>query len=278
MANSMDINSTVLLDNGVDIPILGFGTYQSKAGNETQNAVRLALDYGYRHIDTAAIYGNESDVAKAIHDSKIDLNEIFITTKVWNTDQGYNSTLKALDQSLLKLNMDYVDMYLVHWPQPGLRLETWKAMMTIYEQGKARAIGISNYTERHIDELLIDSPIVPGVNQIEMSPYLYQKDLVEHCLKNRIQIEAYSPLTQGKKIKEHRLVELSNKYGKTPGQMLIRWAIEHNFIVLPKSATAERIKENAEVFDFSITKEDLDYMDSWNENYRVAWNPYNLQD
>jgi diketogulonate reductase-like aldo/keto reductase len=274
----MNINSTVLLDNGVDIPILGFGTYQSKAGNETQNAVRLALDYGYRHIDTAAIYGNENDVAKAIQDSKVDLNDLFITTKVWNADQGYDNTLKALDQSLLKLNMDYVDMYLVHWPQPGLRLDTWKAMMTIYEQGKARAIGISNYTEKHIDELLIDSPIVPGVNQIEMTPYLYQKELAEHCLKNRIQIESYSPLTQGKKINEPRLVALANKYGKTAGQMLIRWSIEHNFIVLPKSATAERIKENAEVFDFSITKEDLDFMDSWDENFRVSWNPYNLQE
>lgn len=274
----MNINSTVLLDNGVDIPILGFGTYQSKAGNETQNAVRLALDYGYRHIDTAAIYGNENDVAKAIQDSKVDLNDLFITTKVWNADQGYDNTLKALDQSLLKLNMDYVDMYLVHWPQPGLRLDTWKAMMTIYEQGKARAIGISNYTEKHIDELLIDSPIVPGVNQIEMTPYLYQKELAEHCLKNRIQIESYSPLTQGKKINEPRLVALANKYGKTAGQMLIRWSIEHNFIVLPKSTNAERIKENAEVFDFSITKEDLDFMDSWDENFRVSWNPYNLQE
>ncbi len=211
--------------------------FSSQAGNETQNAVRLALDYGYRHIDTAAIYGNENDVAKAIQDSKVDLNDLFITTKVWNADQGYDNTLKALDQSLLKLNMDYLDMYLVHWPQPGLRLDTWKAMMRIYEQGKARAIGISNYTEKHIDELLIDSPIVPGVNQVEMTPYLYQKNLSKHCRKNRIQIESYSPFAQGKKIDEPRLVALANKYGKTTGQMLIRWSIEHNFIVLPKSVT-----------------------------------------
>lgn len=273
----MNINSTVLLDNGVEIPILGLGTYQSEKGKETQNAVRYALDLGYRHFDTAAIYGNESDIGIALKESKVDLNDVFITTKVWNTDQGYDSTLKALDTSLSKLGMDYVDLYLVHWPLPEKRLETWKAMIKIYEMGKARSIGISNYTERHIDELLKDSPIVPVINQFEITPYLYQKKLAEHCLNNRIQIEAYSPFAQGKKVNEPKLVTLAQKYNKTPGQMLVKWSLEHNFIVLPKSVTPSRLKENAEVFDFNITKEDLDYMDTWNEDFRVAWNPYNLE-
>ncbi len=272
----MNINSTVLLDNGVEIPILGLGTYQSGKGNETQNAVRYALELGYRHFDTAAIYGNESDIGIALKDSKVDFNDIFVTTKVWNTDQGYESTLKALDTSLTNLGMDYVDLYLVHWPLPEKRLDTWKAMIKIYEMGKARSIGISNYTEKHIDELLKDSPIVPVINQVEMTPYLYQKKLAEHCLNNRIQIESYSPFAQGKKINEPKLVALAQKYDRTPGQMLVKWSLEHNFIVLPKSVTPSRIKENADVFDFNITKEDLDYMDTWNEDFRVAWNPYNL--
>lgn len=272
----MNINSTVLLDNGVEIPILGLGTYQSGKGNETQNAVRYALELGYRHFDTAAIYGNESDIGIALKDSKVDFNDIFVTTKVWNTDQGYESTLKALETSLSNLGMDYVDLYLVHWPLPEKRLDTWKAMIKIYEMGKARSIGISNYTEKHIDELLKDSPIVPVINQVEMTPYLYQKKLAEHCLNNRIQIESYSPFAQGKKINEPKLVALAQKYDRTPGQMLVKWSLEHNFIVLPKSVTPSRIKENADVFDFNITKEDLDYMDTWNEDFRVAWNPYNL--
>lgn len=272
----MRIDSTIILNNGVEIPILGLGTFQSQSGDEIQYALRYALDLGYRHFDTAVQYGNEADVGKAIRESGVALDDIFITTKVLNEEQGYENTLKAFDNSLLRLGLDYVDLYLLHWPLPGKRLDTWRAMCKIYEDGRARAIGISNFTEKHIDELMRETPTIPAINQIEMTPFLYQKNLAQHCQDNGIQVAAYGPFSRGKKIDEPKLKELANKYGRTPAQMLLRWSIDHNFVVIPKSVTPSRIKENSEVFDFKITKEDLDLMDSWDEGFRAAWNPYEI--
>jgi len=272
----MDINTTIKLNNGIDIPVLGLGTYLTKAGKETINAVRYALDIGYRHIDTAALYVNEKDVGLAVKQSGIAREEIFITTKVWNSDHGYNKTIKAFDESLRKLDSEYIDLYLIHWPVPELRSETWKALEKIYGDGKAKAIGVSNYTIHHLEELLKSCEIVPAVNQVELSPYLQQPELMKYCKEKGIIVEAYSPLTRGKKFNDKRLINLAIKYSKSPAQILIHWALQYETVVLPKSAHQERINENADVFDFEISNEDMDYLKSFDEDFRIAWDPSGL--
>ncbi|OGU14300.1 MAG: glyoxal reductase [Ignavibacteria bacterium GWB2_35_12] len=272
----MDINTSIELNNGINIPLLGLGTYLTKAGNETLNAVRYALDIGYRHIDTAALYANEKDVGIAVKQSKLAREEIFITTKVWNSEHGFNKTIKAFDESLRKLDSDYIDLYLVHWPVPELRGDTWKALEKIYSEGKAKSIGVSNYTIHHLDELLKSCKIIPSVNQVELSPFLQQPELMQYCKEKGIIVEAYSPLTRGKKFNDKRLKDLANKYSKTSAQIMIRWALQYDTVVLPKSARPERIKENADVFDFEISDEDMEYMKSFDEGFRIAWDPSDL--
>ncbi|HEX3074591.1 MAG TPA: aldo/keto reductase, partial [Ignavibacteriales bacterium] len=270
---TMNINSIVKLNNGISMPVFGLGTYQSKVGAETRNAVSFALKYGYRLIDTAAVYGNEADVGAVVKESGLPREELFITTKVWNSDQGYYRTLDAFDESLRRLDMDYVDLYLIHWPVPNLRRESWKALEEIYASGRARSVGVSNYTIRHIEELLDYSSIIPVVNQVEFSPYLYQEKLMHYCNDNGIAIEAYSPLTRGKKLRDPRLITIALKYSKSPAQLLIRWALQTGTIVIPKSVHAERIRENAEVFDFEIRPEDMAELNTFNENFRPGWDP-----
>ena len=276
MEKKMDINTSIELNNGINIPLLGLGTYLTKAGNETLNAVRYALDIGYRHVDTAALYANERDVGLAVKQSKLAREEIFITTKVWNSEHGFNKTLKAFDESLRKLDSDYINLYLVHWPVPELRGDTWKALEKIYSDGRAKSIGVSNYTIHHLEELLKSCGVVPAVNQVELSPFLQQPELMKYCKDNGIIIEAYSPLTRGKKFNDKRLISLANKYSKTPAQIMIRWALQYDTVVLPKSARPERIKENAEIFDIEISDEEMLYMKSFDENYRIAWDPSGL--
>lgn len=267
-----NINSEIQLDNGVEIPILGLGTYKLNK-NDTLKAVETAIKVGYKHIDTASLYGNEKEIGEALKALGVDLNEMFITTKLWNEDQGYDSTLRAFDESLKRLGTDYVDLYLIHWPEPKTRDESWDALVNIYESGRARAIGVSNYTSKHIDDLCKRSPIVPAVNQVEMSPFLYQKDLVDTCSVNRVKIEAYSPLTRGKKFDDKLINSMSKKYEKSVAQILIRWSIQHDFIVLPKSSNPDRIRENADVFDFEISAGDMMELDALDEGFRIAWNP-----
>jgi methylglyoxal/glyoxal reductase len=269
----MNIKSTLTLNNGTEIPILGLGTYLIKPGNQTYNSVRYAIDIGYRHIDTASLYANETDVGKAVLESSVPRENIFITSKVWITDQGYENTLQAYYKSLKRLKLDYVDLYLIHWPEPNLRLKTWEALIKLYEDKLVRAIGVSNYTIRHMEEVLHSAPFKPLVNQIEFSPYLYQRDILVYCNRRKIHVEAYSPLTRGKKLNDPKLNELASKYSKTPAQILIRWALQVGTIALPKSVHPDRIKENADVFDFSITDDDMDYMETFNQNFRVAWDP-----
>ena len=273
----MNINSTVELNNGVEIPMLGLGTYKAKAGTEAREAVEYALEIGYRYIDTATIYTNEEDVGTAVRTSGIPRSEIFITTKVWNSDQGYDKTLKAFDKSLAKLGMDYVDLYLIHWPLKDKRIETWRALERLFQTGKCRAIGVSNYMINHLQELLSITPIVPAVNQVEFSPYLYQKELLGFCNERNICIQAYSPLVRGKKFNDIRLKNIAEKNCKTPAQILIRWSLQHNLVVLPKSSRKERIKENADIFDFVISKEDMEYLNTFDENYRVSWDPSGIE-
>lgn len=273
----MDIFSKITLNNGVKIPVLGLGTYLMKPGEETYNACKWALEVGYRHIDTASFYRNEADVAKAVRDSGLERQEVFVTTKVWNDDQGYEKTLKAVERSLKLMQFDYIDLVLVHWPVPRLRKETWKALERVYDEGICSAIGVSNYTINHLQELFNYANVIPVVNQVEFSPFLYQKELLEFCELNNIKIEAYSPLARGRKFDHPLIQELSSKYNKTPAQIMIRWALQIGTIVIPKSSQKERIVENAQVFDFEISPKDMEKLDSLHEGYRVAWNPETIE-
>ncbi len=265
------INTTVKLNNGVEMPIFGLGTYQTRIGKETQNAVSHALKAGYRLIDTAKIYGNEKDVGEALKKSSIPREEIFVTTKLWNSDHGYDAAVAACKTSLLKLGLSYVDLYLIHWPVQGLRNKTWEALEMLYEEGKCRAIGVSNYMTWHLEELFGSS--IPAVNQVEFSPYLYQKDLLQFCHSHDIQLEAYSPLTRGIKLRDPRLMAIAAEYSKSPAQLLIRWALQRGVVVIPKSSKKERIYENANVFDFTISQKDMNVLDSFHENLHTDWDP-----
>jgi methylglyoxal/glyoxal reductase len=262
----LTLKSSAKLNNGVEIPYLGLGVYQSPPGEISLRTVRYALKIGYRQIDTAELYGNEKDVGRALRESGIRREDVFITTKVWNSHQGYDSTLYACEGSLGRLGLSYVDLYLIHWPVQGLGDETWRAMIKLLHQGKARAIGVSNYSIRELNELLDKSDIVPAVNQVEFHPFLYQEELLRFCKNNNIQLEAYSPLTRGKRLNHPKILELAKKYNKTPAQVLIRWSLQHNVIVIPKSIHEARIKENSQVFDFQLEPKDMKLLDSLNEN------------
>ena len=273
----MDIKTRISLNNGVEIPIVGLGVYQSPIGEVTQNAVMHALEAGYRHIDTARVYRNEPDVGIAVAGSGIPREEIFITTKLWNADQGYETTIAACEKSLERMNLDYVDLYLIHWPVEDLRLESWRAMGKLLSEGRCRAIGVSNYMVPHLEELLDNSEVVPAINQIEMSPfnYLHRIETIKLCRERDIKIEAYSPLTQGQKLEEPGLLDLAEKYGKSTAQILIRWSLQKDFIVLPKSVHQDRIIENAAVYDFNLSAEDIEILDGLNENLSTGWDPTN---
>lgn len=276
--NEINFSTKVRLNNGVEIPLLGFGTAQihnagELPGEETEEAVLYALRAGYRLIDTAKIYGNEESVGKAINRSGIPRKEIFITTKLWNSDHGYESTIAACESSLERLGLSYLDLYLIHWPVAGLRNKTWKAMETLLEEGKCRAIGVSNYMIWHLEEILNSSSTVPTINQVEFSPYLYQKDLLEFCHSHGIQLEAYSPLTRGEKLSDPKLVSMARKYHKSAAQILIRWILQRDIVVIPKSSKEANIHDNANVFDFTISPEDMRALDFFNENFRMSWDP-----
>jgi diketogulonate reductase-like aldo/keto reductase len=272
MAN-LNMRSTVKLNNNVRMPILGLGVYQTPPGRVTQNAVKFALTVGYRHVDTARIYGNEADVGEALRKSGLPREELFVTTKLWNSDQGYDSTPRACEASLKRLGLDYLDLYLIHFPVPETRKESWKAMETLLQKGKCRAIGVSNFTIPHLEDLLETHEVIPAVNQVEFHPFLYQKELLEYCQRKGIQVEAYSPLARGERIKHPRITALATKYSKTPAQLMLRWGLQHGLVVIPKSTGEERIRENRKVFDFEISAEDMKSLDSLNEDLRLNWDP-----
>lgn len=231
-----------------------------------------AFEAGYRHIDTASLYGNEESVGAAVRASGIPREEIFVTTKLWNSD--HSSPEGAFEKSLRRLKLDYVDLYLIHYPVPQ-RLRSWRALEKLKQQGKSRSIGVSNFTTRHLAELLAQTDIAPAVNQVEFHPYLYQRELLEFCISRGIVIEAYSPLTQGERLNDRKLLTVARKYRRSSAQILIRWAIQHNLAVILKSANANRIRENAAVFDFEITDEDMQALDNFHENLRTCWDPTN---
>lgn len=274
---SLAISSTVCLNNGVAIPLFGLGTLHGH-GQELAQAMKVAFELGYRHVDTAKAYGNEVDVGEAIRASGLPREEVFVTTKLWNTDHGYDEALAAIDESLQRLGLAYVDLYLVHWPVSGQRPATWRAMEALYRAGKARAIGVSNYTERHLTELLATADIVPAVNQIEFTPYLYQQGLKRFCESRGIRIEAWSPLTRGERFDDLRLRAIAATYGKTPAQILLRWGLQHNVIEIPKSSSPSHLAENAAIFDFAISEADMMALDGLDEGLRTGgWDPYSAQ-
>jgi diketogulonate reductase-like aldo/keto reductase len=252
------------------MPQFGLGVWQISKGTKCETAVRAALDAGYRHIDTAWFYGNEESVGEAIRASGIARQEIFVGTKLWNSQHG--NPERSLDDSLRRLKFDYVDLYLIHYPVRE-RLRSWGILEKLQHQGKALSIGVSNFTIRHLTELLARTKTTPAVNQVEFHPYLYQRELMDFCLARKIALEAYSPLTNGKRLKDPKLVGLARKYQKSTAQLLIRWAMQHGLVVIPKSANPERIRENAKVFDFEITAEDMRALDAFDENLRTCWDP-----
>lgn len=270
------ITDCTTLQNGVKMPWLGLGVFQISDGSSVQRAIRDALDVGYRSIDTAVIYGNEAGVGAAVNDSKINREDIFVTTKVWNSQQGYDNTLRAFDASLKKLNLDYLDLYLIHWPVEGKYSETWKALETLYREKRVRAIGVSNFLTHHLKELFKSAEIVPMVNQVEFHPFLVQKDLLQICEDNHIQVEAWSPLIKGRKLTHSHFVDLARKYNKTAAQIILRWDLQHNVVTIPKSENRDRIKENAQIFDFEISEEDMTLIDSLDNGTRVGPDPNNF--
>jgi diketogulonate reductase-like aldo/keto reductase len=267
------ISDRVILANGTKMPWLGLGVFPMRQGEETENAVRKALEAGYRSIDTAAAYHNEASVGKAIADSGIARQEIFITTKVWNIDHGYQATLKAFEASRKKLKLDTIDLYLIHWPVKGRYIDTWRALEKLYKDGLARAIGLSNFQIHHLKDILAICEIKPVLNQVEFHPQLRQKGLHLFCIQNEIQLEAWGPLGQGALLTNPVIADLARKYHKTSAQVLIRWDLQHEVVTIPKSSKPQRIIENSQVFDFAISAEDMARIDLLDEDHRFGDDP-----
>lgn len=263
----------VSLNNGVSMPWVGLGVYKAESGAPTKNAVLQALKDGYRSIDTASFYGNEKSVGEAIQESGVPREDIFLTTKVWNDEQGFEQTMGAFERSRQNLGVDVIDLYLIHWPVPGKYKETWGAMEKLYEEGKVKAIGVSNFTEEHLENLMKEAKITPAVNQVEYHPKNAQKKLLEYCETHGIQMEAWRPLGRGDLLEDETIKQIADRHGKTPAQVLIRWCLETKVVTIPKSITPERITVNAQVFDFSLTAEDIQAIDGMNEDQRYGYHP-----
>lgn len=273
MKKITDLKGTFTLHNGVEMPYLGLGTYQSDNNQEVVDAVSYALQLGYRHIDTASVYGNEQGVGKGIVESGVKRDDVFVVSKVWNADQGYDSTLKAFDASLERLGLDYLDLYLIHWPVDGKYKETWRALEELYAEKRIRAIGVSNFMMHHLEDLLSSAKVVPMVNQMEFHPYVVQQDLIDYCHSNGIQYEAWSPFMQGKVFNLDICQELSKKYDKSVAQVILRWNLQKGIVTIPKSVRKDRIKSNAAIFDFEISTEDVRYLDSLDRGERIGPDP-----
>jgi diketogulonate reductase-like aldo/keto reductase len=269
--------ATTQLKNGVQMPWLGLGVWKVTDEEQLIKAVHSAVETGYRSIDTAAIYGNEAAVGEAIRTCGLSRDELFVTSKVWNSNQGYETTLQAFDESMDKLGLDVLDLYLIHWPVKGKYKDTWRALEKLYAEGRVRSIGVSNFHEHHLTDLLQDAKVVPMVDQVELHPRLSQQPLRQFCKANGIQIEAWSPLMQGGELLNHPvLTEIGEKHGKSAAQSVLRWQIQHGIVTIPKSITPSRIRENFQVFDFELSEDEMAAIDAMNENRRVGADPDNF--
>jgi diketogulonate reductase-like aldo/keto reductase len=268
-----NLKDTVVLHNGVKMPWLGLGVFKVNEGEEVVQSVKAAIKNGYVSIDTAAIYGNEEGVGRAIKESGVSREELFITTKLWNTEQGYDTTLKAFEASMEKLGLDYLDLYLIHWPGKNKYKDTWKAFEKLYKDGRIRAIGVSNFHIHHLADLLSSAEIKPMINQVEYHPHLTQKELHAFCKKEGIQLEAWSPLKRGQLLNDPVLMEIAQKHQKSVAQVILRWDLQNEVVTIPKSIKEHRIIENANVFDFELTKEDMERIDGLNQNSRSGSDP-----
>ncbi|MGM0846304.1 MAG: aldo/keto reductase [Bacillota bacterium] len=271
-----NLQSTFKLHNGVEIPYLGLGVYQMEEHEEAVSAIKTAINLGYKSIDTASLYNNEESVGQAVKESGSGREDLFITSKVWNTDQGYDATLRAFEDSLKKLDMNYLDLYLIHWPVAEKYKDTWKALERLYDEGTVKAIGVSNFKEHHLEDLMTGSNEKPTINQVELHPRLSQQTLREYCHANGIAVEAWSPIARGKLLKEPTLTHLARKYSKTPAQIILRWHLQNEVIIIPKTVHESRMKENSDIFDFSLTLEDMTQINSLNMNERFGADPDNF--
>ncbi|GKW45262.1 aldo/keto reductase [Planococcus sp. NCCP-2050] len=267
------LQDTVTLNNGVKMPIMGLGVFKVEDGNVVTEAVKAAIQNGYRSIDTASFYDNEAGVGKGIIESGVPREDLFITTKVWNSDHGYENTLKAFDISLEKLGLEYLDLYLIHWPVRGKYVETWKALEKLYHEGKVKAIGVSNFNIHHLEDILREGEVKPVINQVEYHPHLTQVELREFCEREGIQLEAWSPLKKGELLGDPVIQRLAEKHQKTPAQIILRWDIQNNVLTIPKSIKEHRIIENADIFDFSLEEEDMQEINGLNINSRSGADP-----
>jgi diketogulonate reductase-like aldo/keto reductase len=271
------LTGRVRLNQGIEMPVLGLGVFQTTPGPATRQSVAWALEEGYRLIDTAAMYANEADVGEAIRSSGVARSEVFVTTKLWHGDQGYEAAKKACHASLERLGLDYIDLYLIHWPKadsPSDRLGSWQAFEELKKEGVCRAVGVSNYTVRHLQEIADHSALVPAVDQIEFHPFVYDPELLEACGRKGIRVEAYSPLTRNRRLDDPVVAAIARGHGRSPAQVLIRWGLQHGVIEIPKSVRRERIRENAQVFDFELSADEMARLDALRDGRRVTqWNP-----
>lgn len=267
------LQDTTTLHNGVKMPWFGLGVFKVQEGSEVIESVKAAIKNGYKSIDTAAVYKNEEGVGQGIKEAGVQREELFITSKVWNADQGYESTLQAFETSLTKLGLDYLDLYLIHWPGKNKYKETWKALEKLYKDGRVRAIGVSNFQIHHLKDLISDAEIKPMVNQVEFHPHLAQKELLSFCQQEGIQLEAWSPLKQGQLLTDPTINEIAGKYQKSAAQVILRWDLQNKVVTIPKSIKEQRIIDNANIFDFELSAEDVERIDGLNKDERVGSDP-----
>ena len=273
---ALTIESRINLNDGVSMPLFGIGVWRMEPGRETREAVTLALELGYIHIDTASMYKNEEDVGAAVQETNLPRENLFITAKVHTSEVGYDATLEAFERSLQKLKLSYIDLYLIHKPVEGFRQNTWKALEKLKKDGICRSIGVSNFSPRHLDEILEICEFIPAVNQIEMNPFLAQKTISDYCRSKNIHITGFCPLARTEKSKDPAIIDLANECGKTWAQVMIRWSLQKQITTIPKSVKPQRIRENSDVFDFELNEKQMQRLDDLDQGFRLRPDPMDL--